>query len=53
MIQAAPGLVLRLHDVTGRYGIGSFVDELPAEVVLPQAQLVHRRRWGMTPLSLR
>jgi hypothetical protein len=52
MTQVAPSLVLQLHDLAGRYGVGSFVDELPAEVVLPQAQLVHRRRWGMTPLFL-
>jgi hypothetical protein len=30
-----PDLVLRLHDVAGRYGVGSFIDELPAEEVLP------------------
>jgi hypothetical protein len=35
--QAALDLVLRLHDVTERYGVGTFVDELPAEEVLPQA----------------
>ena len=46
-------LVLWLHDVAGRYGVGSFVDELLAEEVLPQAQLVRRRRWGMIPLSHR
>jgi hypothetical protein len=48
-----PDLVLRLHDVTGRYGVGSFVDKLPVEAVLPQAQWVRRRRWGMIPLSPR
>jgi hypothetical protein len=53
MTQAAPDLVLRLHDVAGRYGIGSFVDKLPTKVVLPQAQLVRRRRWGTIPLSSR
>jgi hypothetical protein len=53
MTQVVLGLVLRLHDVVGRCGVGSFIDELPADVVLPQAQLVHRRRWGMTPLFLR
>jgi hypothetical protein len=50
MIQAAPGLVLRLHDVTEHYGVGSFVGELPAEEVLPQARLIRRRRWGTIPL---
>jgi hypothetical protein len=35
VIQAVLGLVLRLHDVAGRYGVGSFVGELPAEEVLP------------------
>jgi hypothetical protein len=51
--QAAPDLVLQLHDVAERYGVSSFVDELPAEEVLPQAQLVRRRRWGTIPLSPR
>jgi hypothetical protein len=50
VIQAVLGLVLRLHDVAGRYGVGSFVGELPAEEVLPQAQLVRRRRWGTITL---
>jgi hypothetical protein len=53
MIQAAPGLVLWLHDVAEHYGVGSFVGELLTEEVLPHARLVHRRRWGMIPLSPR
>jgi hypothetical protein len=44
MTQDALGLVLRLHDVAERYGVGSFIGELPAEEVLPQTQLVCRRR---------
>jgi hypothetical protein len=53
MTQAAPGLVLQLHNVARRYGVISFVDKLPAAVVLAQAQLVHHWRWGTTPLFLR
>jgi hypothetical protein len=46
MIQAASGPVLQLHDVAGHYGVGSFVGELPAEEVLPQARSVHHQRRG-------
>jgi hypothetical protein len=46
-----PDLVLWLHDVAGCYGVGSFVDELPTEQFLPQAQLVRRQRRGTIPLS--
>jgi hypothetical protein len=53
MTQVAPGLVLWLHDVVGRYGVGYFIDELPTEVVLLQARLLRRRRWGTIPLSPR
>jgi hypothetical protein len=49
-IQVVPGLVLRLHDVAKRFGVGSSVGELLAEEVLPQAWLVRRRRWGMITL---
>jgi hypothetical protein len=45
-----PGLVLRLHDVAERFGVGSSVDELLAEEVLPLARLARRRRWGTIPL---
>jgi hypothetical protein len=53
VIQAAPGLILRLHGVAEHFDVGSFVSELLAEEVLPQARLVRRRRWGMIPLSPR
>jgi hypothetical protein len=33
------------------FDVGSFVGELLAEEVLPQAWLVRRRRWGKIPLS--
>jgi hypothetical protein len=45
VIQAVPGLVLRLHDVVEHSGVDSFIDELLAEEVLPQARLARRRRW--------
>jgi hypothetical protein len=46
VIQAAPGPALRPRDVTEYFGVGSFVGGIPAEEVLPRAQLVHRQRWG-------
>jgi hypothetical protein len=48
-IQAALGPVLRLGDVVEHSGVGSSVGVLLAEEVLPQACLVHRRRWEMIP----
>jgi hypothetical protein len=45
VIRAAPGPVLRLYDVVGHYGVGSFVGELPAGKVLPLTRSVrHQRR---------
>jgi hypothetical protein len=44
VIQATPGLVLRLHDVAEHSGVSSFVGELLAEEVLLQARLARRRR---------
>jgi hypothetical protein len=35
-IQAASDLVLQLHDVATRYGVGSSIGELPAKEVLPR-----------------
>jgi hypothetical protein len=48
--QAAPGPTLQLHDVAEYFGVGSFVDEIPAEEVLLLARLVHHRRRGLIPL---
>jgi hypothetical protein len=53
VIRAAPGPVLRLHDVAEYFGVGSFVGEIPAEEVLLLAQLVHRRRQDSIILFLR
>jgi hypothetical protein len=50
MIQATPDPALRLHDVTGHFGVGSFVGKIPAEEVPLPARLVHRRRRGLIPL---
>jgi hypothetical protein len=46
VIWAAPGPALRPRDVAEYFSVGSFVGGTPAEEVLPQAQLVHRRRRG-------
>jgi hypothetical protein len=51
VIRAAPGPALRPRDVAEYFGFGSFVGGIPAEKVLPRAQLVNRRRRGATPLS--
>jgi hypothetical protein len=50
VIQAASGLILWLHDVVEHSGVDSFVGELLAEEVLPQARLARHRRWGTIPL---